>query len=66
MEMKKNVGSIDRVIRVILGIVVLSLLFIIEGNLKWLGLIGLIPLITGLIGYCPIYTLFKTSTNKSK
>ena len=64
--MKKNVGSTDRVIRVILGIIVLSLLFIIEGNLKWFGLIGLIPLITGLIGYCPLYTLLKASTKKSK
>jgi hypothetical protein len=64
--MKKNVGSVDRVIRVVLGLIVLSLLFILEGNLKWLGLIGFIPLITGLIGYCPIYAIFKTTTLKSK
>ena len=62
----KNVGSTDRIIRVILGIAVLSLLFFLHGNQKYWGLIGLIPLITGLIGYCPIYSLLKISTNKTK
>ncbi|HOP09986.1 MAG TPA: DUF2892 domain-containing protein [Oscillospiraceae bacterium] len=64
--MKKNVGTVDKWIRIILGLAVLSLIFLIEGNLKWLGLIGLIPLITGLIGYCPLYALFKISTDKTK
>ena len=64
--MKRNVGTADRWIRIILGLAVLSLIFLIEGNLKWLGLIGLIPLITGILGYCPIYTLFKTGTYKGK
>lgn len=62
----KNVGSTDRVIRVILGIAILSLLFLLNGSLRYLGLIGLIPLVTGLIGYCPLYALFKASTNKAK
>jgi len=66
IEMKENVGTADRWIRIILGLAVLSLIFLIEGNLKWLGLIGLIPLITGLAGYCPLYALFKTSTKKTK
>ena len=64
--MKKNVGTADRWIRIILGLAVLSLIFLIESNLKWLGLLGLIPLITGIIGYCPIYALFKTGTYKGK
>jgi hypothetical protein len=64
--MKKNVGKVDKWIRIILGIALLSLIFLIEGNLRWLGLIGLIPLITGFINYCPIYTLLGISTNKNK
>lgn len=60
----RNIGSADRIIRIVAGLLVLSLLFLIEGNLKYLGLIGLIPLITGLIGFCPLYVLLKMNTNK--
>ena len=62
----KNMGRIDRIIRIVLGLGVLSLLFIISGNLKFLGLIGLIPLLTGIIGICPLYSLLHVSTNKKK
>ncbi len=64
--MKKNVGKVDKWIRIILGIALLCLIFIIEGNLRWLGLIGLIPLITGLINYCPLYELLGISTTGKK
>jgi hypothetical protein len=66
MDTMKNIGNVDRMIRIILGLVILSLLIFLNGNLRYLGLIGLIPLITGIAGYCPIYTLFKISTNKTK
>jgi hypothetical protein len=62
--MKKNVGTLDRWIRIILGIVLLSLLFLLSGGLRWLGLIGLIPLVTGILRYCPLYALFHCSTIK--
>jgi len=62
--MKKNVGKTDKWIRIIIGIVLLSLILFVKGNLRWLGLIGLIPLITGLLRYCPLYALLKISTNK--
>lgn len=60
--MTKNVGTIDRVLRVILGLVLLSLLVVVEGGLRWLGLIGLIPLVTGIAGSCPAYSLFGIRT----
>ena len=53
--MQPNIGDFDRMIRVVAGILLLSLLFFLEGNLRWLGLIGLIPLITGLVRRCPLY-----------
>lgn len=62
----KNEGNIDRIIRVVIGLAVLSLLFILSGNLKYLGLIGIVPLVTGIIGVCPIYAIFHISTNKKK
>lgn len=60
--MTKNVGTIDRVLRVILGLALLSLLVAVEGGLRWLGLIGLIPLLTGLAGSCPGYALLGIRT----
>ncbi|CUT02748.1 YgaP family membrane protein [Candidatus Chrysopegis kryptomonas] len=62
--MKVNEATWDRVLRVIVGLFILSLLFWVEGNSKYWGLIGLLPLITGLVGYCPAYSLFKFSTRK--
>jgi hypothetical protein len=62
--MKKNVGVTDRIIRIILGLVVLSLIFIIQSDLRWLGLIGFIPLLTGVFGFCPLYALLHVSTHK--
>jgi len=58
--MKKNIGSIDRTIRIIAGIAILSLVFVGPKSL-W-GLIGLLPLITGLIGWCLPYQLLGIST----
>ena len=62
--MERNVGGADKVVRIILGIILLSLLFIIDGNGKWFGLIGIILLFTGLVGWCPLYLPFKFKTNK--
>ena len=64
--MKKNVGTIDRWIRIVLGVALLSLLFILDCGIKWIGLIGLIPLLTGIFSFCPIYALFGISTSKPK
>jgi len=61
--MKVNVGGIDKVLRILVGIALLSLLFLVEGPAKWWGLVGLIPLGTGLFNFCPIYSLFGISTS---
>lgn len=60
--MKANVGGIDRTLRILAGIVLLALVFVLEGNARWLALIGFVPLATGLVGYCPAYALFGMST----
>lgn len=56
--MKSNVGTLDRLIRLLLAAGLFSLFFILPGGQKWLGLIGVVPLVTGLIQWCPLYTLF--------
>ena len=64
--MKANEGSFDRIIRVILGLIVLSLWFVLQGNAKYLAFIGLIPLITAILGWCPLYSIFGINTCKKK
>ena len=58
--MKANEGKTDRIIRVILGVLLLSL--VVVGPQTLLGLVGLIPLLTGIVGFCPLYKIFGLST----
>jgi hypothetical protein len=60
--MKANMGGIDRVLRIVVGIGLLALIFVLEGDARWWGLIGIVPLVTGLLGSCPAYTLLGLST----
>ncbi len=57
---KTNEGRLDRTLRVIVGLVLISLVFV--GPKTLFGWIGLVPLATGLIGSCPVYTLFGIRT----
>jgi len=61
-DMKENVGNADRVIRIAAGILILSAVFLLEGNARWFGLIGIVPLATGLIRWCPAYGLLGMNT----
>lgn len=58
--MPQNEGTLDRVVRVVLGVGLLALVFIGPQTL-W-GLVGIVPLATGLFGSCPIYTALGLST----
>ena len=57
--MPRNEGNIDRVLRVVVGIVLVSLA--LTGKAVW-GWIGVVPILTGLFGYCPAYSLFGIRT----
>lgn len=60
--MKANVGFYDRALRAALGVALLSLLYLLEGNARWFGLIGLVPLLTAAVGSCPIYRVLGIDT----
>lgn len=60
--MQINVGNIDRVARIVVGLVLLSLPFWLDSPWRWVGLIGLMPLFTGLLGRCPAYRLLGRNT----
>jgi hypothetical protein len=62
--MTKNIGAVDRTLRIIIGLFLLSLIF--WGPHTMWGLLGLIPLLTALIGWCPPYSLLGISTCKRK
>jgi hypothetical protein len=57
-----NVGTIDRIIRALAGLAILSLVFLLDGTARWWGLIGLFPLTTAAIGYCPPYAWLVINT----
>ena len=60
---KTNVGGIDRLLRVVVGLALIAGFFLNpEGQYRWLYLIGIVPLATGLLQTCPLYSIFGLST----
>ena len=62
-----NVGGYDRIFRIVIGLVLIVLgFFVLSGTLALVvGIFGFVPLLTGLVGWCPLYLPFKLSTRKS-
>ena len=62
--MKSNVGGIDRILRIVLGLVLIGLT--LTGNIGVWGWLGVVPLATGAIGWCPPYAIFGFNTCSMK
>lgn len=60
--MSLNEGSIDRVLRVLLGLAILSLAFV--GPKSMWAWLGLVPLLTGIVGFCPLYAALGIRTRR--
>jgi Inner membrane protein YgaP-like, transmembrane domain len=60
--MAANVGSIDRTVRIVAGLAILALFFVLQGNLRYWALLGFVPLLTGIFRFCPAYSLIGVST----
>ena len=58
--MNKNVGNVDRIIRIIIGVAILSLT-IVGPKTMW-GILGIIPLLTAAFSFCPLYAIFNVKT----
>lgn len=58
--MQANEGTIDRVLRVVVGLGLISLIFV--GPQTMWGIVGVVPLFTGMIGFCPLYKVFGFDT----
>jgi len=66
--MKINESNVDRILRVVAGLIILALgwLEIVPGTLGLIfKILGFVPLLTGLVGFCPLYSLFNFRTNKA-
>ena len=59
--MYHNVGGIDQILRIVLGVVIFTIGVIYN---KWWGMVGLIPLVTGTMSWCPLYNLVELSSLK--
>lgn len=64
--MEKNVGNLDKYIRIAVGLALLSFIFIWDSPAKWFGLIGLVPILTAYINFCPLYSVLKINTLDKK
>jgi hypothetical protein len=60
--MKRNVGNADKTIRIAVGLILIVLALL--GTIGWWGYLGIIPLLAGVVGNCPLYTLLGISTCK--
>jgi hypothetical protein len=63
IAMKSNVGVADKIVRLVLGLVIAAAGFYFE---SWWGLLAIIPLITGLFSFCPLYKIFDLNTCSTK
>ncbi len=61
--MMKNVGSADRVVRVVLGLAIIAVGLYLK---SWWGAVGVVPLLTAAIGWCPAYLPFGITTCRTK
>ncbi|HUI70234.1 MAG TPA: DUF2892 domain-containing protein [Spirochaetia bacterium] len=62
MSALRNVGPVDRVVRTILGVVIVAIGVAFH---SWWGLVGAVPLLTAAVGFCPLYSLLRISTNRT-
>jgi hypothetical protein len=60
--MRPNVSAVDRTVRIIAGLVLCSAFFLLEEPIRWVGVVGLVPLVTGFVGWCPAYRLLGLSS----
>jgi hypothetical protein len=60
--MEANVGRIDRGVRIVVGVALLAWVAFGQGDVRWWGLLGIVPLATGLLRWCPLYLPFGLRT----
>lgn len=62
MKIRSNIGTIDKTIRYVVGFCLLSLVVLLDGGAKAWGILGLYPIATAAVEFCPVWSLFKIDT----
>lgn len=60
--MTANIGRTDKIIRIVIGLLLLSLFFVLPDESRWLALVGLLPIATTVVSFCPLYRLLGMNT----
>ncbi len=60
--MDSNVSTADRIIRVVLGVAIVAFAFYSRGAMRWIGVAGLVLIVTALVRFCPLYWMLKIRT----
>ena len=62
--MTANVGGIDKILRIVVGLALLAFAFLAPASItwSWIGYVGVVPLLTGVFGFCPFYPLLGLNT----
>lgn len=60
--MTANIGRTDKIIRIAIGLLLLSLFFVLPDESRWLALVGLLPIATTVVNFCPLYRLLGVNT----
>jgi hypothetical protein len=60
--MKPNIGSTDRILRIVAGIVLIVLFFVLTGPIRWIGVLGVVFIATAAMNFCPLYVPLGWST----
>ena len=66
MDMQPNIGKLDSFVRYVLGIGLLLIVVFVEGPWRWTGLLGIIPIATAAINWCPVWRLFGINTREGR
>ncbi len=60
--MPVNVGTLDRIVRLVFAVILVALFVLAPSPIRWIGVIAAIPLLTGAMSFCPLYSLFGINT----
>lgn len=60
--MPVNVGTLDRIARLVFAVILVAVFVFAPSPIRWIGVIAAIPLLTGAIAFCPLYSLFGINT----
>ena len=64
--MNKNVAAPDRTVRIVIGLGLISAAFLVQDSYRWVGLLGLVLLVTGIVGNCPLYSVLGLNERATK